>query len=229
MSGLSVIVPAAGTGVRFGGDKKKQFYELGGVPVLVHTIKNLSASNEINEIIVVSHLDEIDYCKKIVEEYGLAKVSDIIAGGATRQESVAKGLELVSKDVGYVLVHDGVRPFVTEDMVSAVIKSAMTNGAAIAGANVSDTLKQVKDGVVIKTVARDNVIRSQTPQCFRYDILRAAIKKARLDDFQGTDEASLVERIGLDVHIVEGSPANIKITTPDDLAVATALLKIFDR
>ncbi len=221
---VTAIVPAAGAGERFHSDIKKQFYQLGGMPLLARTISNLSMSDEIDNIIVVTHPEQIDHCEKIIAEHDLSKVSAAIEGGATRQESVSNGFRQVAHDVELVMVHDGVRPFVTADMVDAVAKAAREHGAAIAAVKVTDTIKKVIDDVVTETVDRGGLVRSHTPQCFQYDILRDAIKKAEQDSFAGTDEASLVERIGLDVHIVEGSPSNIKITIMSDLTLARALL-----
>ncbi len=221
------IVPAAGAGTRLKGKVKKQFLSIGGKPVLARTLLNLSAAPEIDKIIVVAPSSEISRCKReIVDEYGMVKVNSVIEGGSTRQESVGFGFAALPDDVDLVIVHDGVRPFITGAMISSVVEAAAEYGAAITAINITDTIKEIKDETVVSTLKRDSLARVQTPQCFRHFILNQAMERALLDGFEGTDEASLVERLNVSVKVVEGSAANIKITTADDLKLAEALLNI---
>jgi len=208
-----------------GKEKKKQFFTIGGRPILAHTLTRLSLSPMIEEIILVAPEDEILACEQIVGEYSLRKVKKVVEGGITRQESVSHGFGETPRNTDIVLVHDGVRPFVTVRMVEDVIKLAAIHGAAIAAIRVKDTLKKVDDGVVIGPLPRDGVVRVQTPQGFRREALKKGLEEAASDGFVATDESSLVERLGMLVHIVDGDETNIKITTPDDLKMAEALLK----
>lgn len=227
---VTAIIPAAGAGKRLKGDKKKQFIELGGMPILARTLINLSDAPQIDRIILVTPPGEADYCRReIVNKYRIKKVSDIVEGGGTRQESVANGLGCVADDTGLVLIHDGVRPFVTTTMISDVIKAAGESGAAITAIGASDTVKTVDGGYVQNTLKRDSIIFVQTPQCFSYNILQKALKRAVDDGFAGTDEASLVERLGVKVRVVDGSKTNIKITSPEDLKLAEAILTLDTR
>ncbi len=225
------IVPAAGAGKRLKGKTKKQFLILGGKPIVARTLLNLSAANQIDEIILLAPPGEIDYCREnIVDAYEIGKVSLVAQGGATRQESVARGFDYTPEETDMVLVHDGARPFITQVMISGVIEAAADCGAAVTAVFASDTLKEVdNDGVVVSTLARERIVRAQTPQCFRYCLLKEAMEKAEEEGFAGTDEASLVERLGARVRVVEGSETNIKITTLDDLKLAEALLSIGSR
>jgi 2-C-methyl-D-erythritol 4-phosphate cytidylyltransferase len=223
-------VPAAGAGERLKADRKKQFIELGGMPILARTLMALSNAPQIDKIILVAPLPEINYCKReVVDKYKIVKVSDIVEGGKTRQESVSNGLRHVADDTDLVLVHDGVRPFVTEKMIGDVINAAEESGAAITAIGATDTVKTVGSGFVQDTLERDRIIFVQTPQCFSYNILKEAIEKAVGDGFVGTDEASLVERLDTKVAIVEGLKTNIKITSPDDLELAEAILALNSR
>lgn len=219
------IVLAAGSGKRLKSDTKKQFVQLGGMPILARALINLSEAQEIGEVIVVAPQSEIDHTRiNIVEKYGIVKVSVIVGGGATRSESMMIGLGHVPEDAELVLVHDGARPFVTVAMISEVIKAAIQSGAALTAISATDTIKTVDDGYVQGTLARDRIALAQTPQCFRYAVLKDAVNKAKNENFDGTDEASLVERLGVDVRIVDGSNTNIKITSPGDLILAEAIL-----
>jgi len=221
------IVPAAGAGARLKGKVKKQFLSIGGKPVLARTLLNLSTAPEIDKIIVVAPSREIGRCKReIVEKYGIVKVHGVIEGGDTRQESVGLGFAALPDNVDLVVVHDGVRPFVNGAMISSVVETAAECGAAITAINITDTVKEVKDETVVSTLKRDCLARVQTPQCFRHFILNQAMERALLDRFEGTDEASLVERLNVSVKVVEGSATNIKITTTGDLKLAEALLNI---
>jgi 2-C-methyl-D-erythritol 4-phosphate cytidylyltransferase len=237
-----VIIPAAGLGTRMSsapnikgkkGAPSKQFSELGGTPILIHTLRKFAATAEVAEICVALRAEEIANFRSRLEEEGkdiLRKKVQLVEGGEHRQQSVASALEAISAapdDV--ILVHDAVRPFVTTEIIHEVIAAAQKYGAAIAGMPAVDTVKQVErtaEGAVIKaTIPREKVVMAQTPQGFRYDVLKKAFDEAAADGFSGTDEASLIERSGHAVAVVMGSPRNIKITTPADLELAEFYLR----
>ncbi len=221
------IVPAAGSGARMGADMKKQFLMLGGKPILAHTLLAIASCKQIDEIILVAPGDELGNCKsEIVEKYKIEKVVSVIEGGLTRNESVSIGFDNIPGGTDYVLVHDGARPFVTERMVDDVLALSQKYGAATVAIRVVDTLKKVKEGIIQGSMSRDDVVRIQTPQCFRRDVLQHGLETASRAGLVNTDESSIVERLGLNVHIAEGSETNIKITTYDDLKIAEALLGI---
>jgi 2-C-methyl-D-erythritol 4-phosphate cytidylyltransferase len=237
-----VIVPAAGLGTRMGSPSatktkkrapSKQFKELGGIPILIHTLRRFVACPEVYEIIVALRKNEIGgFRAQLEKQYPeiLNKRLQIVEGGEHRQDSVASALAAVAADGDdIVLVHDGVRPFVTPEIIAEVITAARKHGAAIAGMPAMDTVKQVErtaEGALIKaTIPRASVVMAQTPQGFRYDILKKAFDEAAADGFLGTDEASLIERSGHPVAVVMGSPRNLKITTPADMELAEFYLK----
>jgi 2-C-methyl-D-erythritol 4-phosphate cytidylyltransferase len=230
-----VIIPAAGLGTRMtsaGKGKKpaasKQFTEIRGTPILVHTLRKVCAVPEVSEIVVALRKNEIAGFRARLEKEAkdvLAKPLQLVEGGEHRQHSVANALAALScapDDI--VLVHDAVRPFVTPDIIREVIDGARKHGAAIAGLPAIDTIKQVErtsEGALITaTVPRERVVQAQTPQGFRYAAIKRAFDEAAADGFIGTDEASLVERSGHPVAVVMGSPRNIKITTPADMELA---------
>jgi 2-C-methyl-D-erythritol 4-phosphate cytidylyltransferase len=237
-----VIVPAAGLGTRMAPPSatkprkrapSKQFKELGGIPILIHTLRKFVASPEVYEILVALRKNEIaGFRAQLEKQYPelLNKRLQIVEGGEHRQDSVASALAAVAADADdLVLVHDGVRPFVTPEIIAEVIAAARKHGAAIAGMPAVDTVKQVdrtSEGALIKaTIPRASVVMAQTPQGFRYDILKKAFDEAAADGFVGTDEASLIERAGHPVAVVMGSPTNLKITTPADMELAEFYLK----
>jgi 2-C-methyl-D-erythritol 4-phosphate cytidylyltransferase len=237
-----VIVPAAGLGTRMGPPSatktkkrapSKQFKELSGIPILIHTLRKFVACPEVYEIVVALRKNEIaGFRTQLEKQYPeiLNKRLQIVEGGEHRQDSVASALAAVAADVeDIVLVHDGVRPFVTPEIIAEVIAAAQKHGAAIAGMPAMDTVKQVErtaEGALIKaTIPRASVVMAQTPQGFRYDILKKAFDEATADGFVGTDEASLIERAGHRVAVVMGSPRNLKITTPADMELADFYLK----
>jgi len=219
MSGTAVILVAAGAGTRFG--EMKQFAYLRAKPVLEWTLERFEAHPGVGAVALVLP-DEND-----LKHYRMRypKIIDIVRGGDKRQDSVWQGFRLLSA-VGpeIVLVHDGARPLVPADLISRVIEAALADGAAVPVLAVEDTIKEVRDGRVAGTVDRTFLFRAQTPQGFRYDVLKKALDAARKDRFYGTDEAALVERLGLPVTVVPGDPRNIKITTPADIPIAEALL-----
>ena len=219
MSRTSVIVVAAGAGKRFG--EMKQFVYLRGKPVLEWTLERFQAHGEVDGVVLVLP-DEQD-----LKHYRMryAKIVDIVRGGERRQDSVWQGFRLLDAAAAeVVLVHDGARPLVGADLVSRVIAAARAEGAAVPVLPVEETVKEVLDGRVVRTVDRRHLSRTQTPQGFRYEVLKKALEAARRDRFYGTDEAMLAERVGIPVSVVEGDPRNIKITTPVDLKIAEGLL-----
>lgn len=205
---------------------KKQFLLLGGLPVLAHTLRKFEEIPEVKEIIPIVPEDEMEHClEKCVECQGLKKVKRVVPGGNQRQDSVYNGLRALSPDTDVVLVHDGVRPFITAGLVKELISSLAGCDGAILAVPAKDTLKEVsKDRIVRKTLDRSNCFQVQTPQAFRYRVLMDAFQKAYAEKYYGTDEASLVEKCGGKVRVVSGSYFNIKITTPEDMILAEALL-----
>jgi 2-C-methyl-D-erythritol 4-phosphate cytidylyltransferase len=219
VSRTSAIVVAAGAGKRFG--EMKQFVYLRGKPVLEWTLESFQAHGEVDAVVLVLP-DEQD-----LKHYRMryAKIVEIVRGGERRQDSVWQGFRLLDAAAAeVVLVHDGARPLVGADLVSRVIAAARAEGAAVPVVPVEETVKEVLDGRVVRTVDRSHLSRTQTPQGFRYEVLKKALEAARRDRFYGTDEAMLAERVGIPVSVVEGDPRNIKITTPVDLKIAEGLL-----
>jgi 2-C-methyl-D-erythritol 4-phosphate cytidylyltransferase len=239
-----VIIPAAGLGTRMAARPaaapaphkpapSKQFTELAGVPILIHTLRKFAAVDAIGEIFIALREPEIAAFRARLERDApeiLRRKVALVVGGDHRQQSVERALHAVSAapdDI--VLVHDAVRPFVTPEIILQVIAAARKYGAAIAGLPAVDTVKQVErtaEGALIRaTIPRVGIVLAQTPQGFRYDVLKKAFDEASADGFVGTDESSLVERSGLDVAVVMGAPRNMKITSPSDLDLAEFYLK----
>jgi 2-C-methyl-D-erythritol 4-phosphate cytidylyltransferase len=218
------IIAAAGAGTRMASDRPKQFLLLAGTPVIFHTLKPFEECESIHEVVVVLPAAESAGFLSMAERYGLRKIARVVPGGATRAESVRRGLVSVGS-AEIVAVHDGVRPFVTVAEISSTIAAAQADGAAILVGPVTDTIKQVSDETVVNTLDRSVLRRALTPQCFRYELLRRAYERADVNDPSLTDESALVEQLGHRVTVVEGSARNIKITTAEDLAVAEAFLE----
>jgi len=238
-----VIIPAAGLGTRMapaGAKTKssknakvsKQFTQLGDAPILIHTLRKFAASYPVSDIYVAMRKNEMEGFRKQIKEEQLTKPVHVVEGGESRQESVANALVALGKtkpspnDV--VLVHDAVRPFVDIEIINNVIEEASRVGAAIAGLPAIDTVKQVErtanGAIITATVPRERVVMAQTPQGFRFSVIKKAFDDAIADGFTGTDEASLAERAGNEVAVVMGSARNIKITTPDDMELAEFFL-----
>jgi 2-C-methyl-D-erythritol 4-phosphate cytidylyltransferase / 2-C-methyl-D-erythritol 2,4-cyclodiphosphate synthase len=222
-----VIIPAGGSGRRLNACLAKQYLLLDGIPVLVHTLKAFQQASIIDEIILVVPGKDMHWVQEeIVKKYDLTKVTNVVAGGAERQDSVKNALTVIDRKCDVVIIHDGVRPFVTGKMIRDVIESALAGQSASVGVKAKDTIKEAEDnGIVTKTVPRQNIWMTQTPQAFPVDILQKAYKEAYSNKYYGTDDAALVERIGIKVKMFTGSYENIKITTPEDLTMAKALLK----
>ncbi len=222
------VIVSAGKGVRFMEGQKKQFYLLDDKPILAHTLDKFETCPLIRSILLVVGQEDMDYClREVIEKYKFNKVSQIVPGGKRRQESVKNGVEALKKDADIVVIHDGVRPFVTKPMIEDSIHSAIRHGAVILGVPVKDTTKiSSSDGTVLKTLDRETLWQIQTPQTFQSKVIKEAYYRATEDGFIGTDDASLVERLGIKVHILPGSYTNIKITTSEDLLLANLFLKI---
>jgi len=224
---VAALIPAAGVGRRLGGAIPKQFLQLGGREILAHTLAVFEMSAVIDDIWVVVAPEQQRLCQAtIIEPYGFRKVRGVVAGGATRQDSVWQGLQQVDESVAFVVVHDGVRPFVTEHLLQQTLEQARYHGAAITAVPVKDTLKRVSTaGQVEATIPRDDLWRVQTPQAFCHALLRRAFSHAQQHGLQATDEAGLIEALGHPVKIVQGAEHNVKITTPDDLVLCETLLR----
>ena len=220
------IIAAAGAGTRMASDRPKQFLLLAGAPIIFHTLKPFEQCESIHEVIVVLPAEESAGFVSLAGKYGLRKVARVVPGGITRADSVKRGLMAIrSATAEIVAVHDGVRPFVTVEEIDRTVAAARMDGAAILVAPATDTIKQVSDGSVVKTLDRSTLRRALTPQCFQYELLRQAYQRADVNDPSLTDESALIEQLGQRVSVVEGSARNIKITSAEDLAIAEGLLK----
>jgi len=207
-----------------GASDPKQFMELAGRPILSHTLERLERCIEVEGIIVVSPQSSQVRMKELVEEYGFIKVIDVVPGGEQRQDSVRLGLKAVTDEFDLVAVHDGVRPLITSDLITRIFREASVNGAAIPVVRLKDTVIIMNDNRDFHVPRREKVRCVQTPQAFSRDLLERAFSKATEDGFYGTDEASLVERLGERIYLVDGDDSNIKITTPADVELAAVLL-----
>ena len=220
------IIAAAGQGRRLAGKRPKQFLELAGTPIIFHTLKAFEECDAIHEIIVVIPAGDAADFLAIVQKQNFSKLAKVVPGGETRAESVLRGFQAVREATAEIVaIHDGVRPFVTAEEIARTVAAARQEGAAILVAAPIDTLKQVSDGAVVKTLDRGRLRNALTPQCFTYGLLRRAYETADVSDPVLTDESSLVERLGVRIVTVEGSSRNIKITRPEDLLLGEALLK----
>ncbi|MFZ5987394.1 MAG: 2-C-methyl-D-erythritol 4-phosphate cytidylyltransferase [Bacillota bacterium] len=223
---ISVVVVAAGKGTRMNMDINKQYIEVCEKPVLARTLQVFEDCDHIGEIILVVNESDIFYCKQnIIEAFSFDKVKSLVAGGAQRQNSVYNGLIEVSKDTDIVLIHDGARPFINEEIIIDCAKAALEFGASTAAVPVKDTIKSSdKEGFVEKTLDRSTLWSIQTPQAFLYNKILGAHLKALEDGFTGTDDTVLTERMGIRTRLVMGSYDNIKITTREDLVFAEAII-----
>ena len=223
----SAIIAAAGCGSRMVSDQPKQFLLLAGVPIIFHTLRAFDRCDSIHETIVVLPSQSSTEFLESAAKFGLKKVSRVVVGGATRAESVKRGLSAVrAATAEIVAVHDGVRPFVSVDEITRTVEAATKHGAAILVSPVVDTIKKIDEQSVVTTLDRRELRRALTPQCFRYELLMRGFAQADLNDPGLTDESLLVEQLGVKVAIVEGAPTNIKITTQEDLAIAESMLKL---
>lgn len=218
------IIPAAGLGVRMG-KSKKQLMKLDGEPILLHTLRKFAACQDVDEIFLAAREEDEQAMAEMLRPALLGKKVTMVRGGDSRQESVENALRALPAGTSLVAVHDAVRPFVTPQEISAVIAEAERTGASILGVLCVDTVKQVERRRVTGTLRRERIVLAQTPQVFRYALLLKAFDRAREDQYTGTDEASLVERLGAEVTVVPGSARNIKITAPHDLELARFYLE----
>jgi 2-C-methyl-D-erythritol 4-phosphate cytidylyltransferase len=221
------VVVAAGKGQRCVEGKKKQFLPLAGKPVLVHALDKFESCPLIRSVVLVTGQEDTAYClKEIVERYGYRKISQIVPGGLERQESVQNGINALPADAEIVVIHDGVRPLVTREMIEESIRIAVRMQTAVFAVPVKETIKMAHpDGTVARTLDRESLWQIQTPQAFQVRVIKEALHKAAEEGFTGTDDASLVERLGVKVHLLPGSYTNIKITTPEDLMMAALFLQ----
>lgn len=223
--GMTVaVVPAAGSGSRMGGSSPKQFLLIGGIPLLARTLATLGRSRVIGGIVVVAPPSAVERTRRLIQRHRLPRVLAVVPGGRQRQESVWLGLQAVPATAELVVVHDGVRPFITGGLVRQVVQEAARFGAAACGLPVGETVKRAREGFVQATLDREGLWLVQTPQAFRRILLWEAHEKARRDGFLGTDDAVLVERLGAPVRMVAGLVENVKVTTPEDLARARSLV-----
>jgi 2-C-methyl-D-erythritol 4-phosphate cytidylyltransferase len=233
------IIPAAGLGTRMASPWKKglpskQFFEINGTPILIHTLRVFARNQQVSRIVVALRKKEMEQFSRRIEKEKLAAKVEVVEGGEHRQDSVANALAaLQASPDDIVLVHDAVRPFVDDEIIAHVVHEVEKHGAAIAGLPAVDTIKQVEraaEGAIItSTIPRERVVQAQTPQGFRYELIKRAFDAAAADGFTGTDEASLVERLGESVWVVMGSARNIKITTPADMELAEFLMAQAER
>lgn len=230
MSGVTAVIPAAGFGLRLKKRIPKALIKLNNKPIFIHTLSKLSNHPGINEIILLTPVDHLAIFKRKVRQYRIKKVSVIVSGGATRRESVEKGLALLGSKSSLVLIHDAARPFIERKIISQAIKEAKKSAACIVAVPVKPTIKRgiksyaVPVGFEVKeTIDRADLWEAQTPQVFKKELIVKAYKQFKSQGF--TDDASLVERSGVKVKIVKGSYLNIKITTPEDLVLAKAIIQ----
>jgi len=220
---VGAIIPAAGRGKRIGASVPKQFLEIQGRPLLHHTLTVFASCKLIDYVVLVMPRADVDEMgEDWLNKYEI--VRKVVVGGEQRQDSVYNGFSFLEEGTDIVVVHDGVRPFTTPQMIIATVEAAQQHGAAITAIPVSDTVKQAADGFVKQTVSRDGLWRVQTPQAFQCGLLQQAFKKAKKDSYYGTDEGSLVEYLGERVKIVPGSELNIKISRKEDLVLGESLL-----
>lgn len=222
----TAVIVAAGKGKRMGTEISKQFLPLCGKEILAHTVEKFEKAEKIRDIILVTGEDSLQDVQDMTQEYGWEKIRSIVAGGKERQDSVWNGLQEVSVDAEIVLIHDGVRPFVTEDILNLSMETAMEMGGCVAGVPAKDTIKVCNsENIAVDTPDRSTLWQIQTPQTFRRELIMKAYEQAKEDGFVGTDDASLAEYSGYPVKVIMGSYRNIKITTKEDLIIGEAFLK----
>lgn len=228
---IIAIVPSAGIGKRFDPARRKTFVSINGVPLLIYTLKRLHSEKRISEIIPVIRQEDTGLFSEMVKEHHLDRITRVAPGGPERQDSIYNALKLIEEDGidryrnCYVLIHDGVRPYIPEGMINKLVDEIKDVDGVIPGVPVKDTIKEIDGGgIVVSTLNRDKVRAVQTPQFFSFSAVKKAYDKAYEDGFYATDDAALVERTGGKVKIIDGSPFNIKVTTPDDLKMVEYLL-----
>jgi 2-C-methyl-D-erythritol 4-phosphate cytidylyltransferase len=240
---IVAIVPAAGMGKRFGSEKNKPFHLLHGIPLFIWPLKALAAIPEIEEIIPVVKEQDLMVAAELIENYQISKIKRIVPGGKERQDSVYNAIKILDEGAAVVLIHDGVRPLIDEDLIRRVLDGLQDCDGAVAAVPVKDTIKEARrqktedrqtdkhtaegrgEIIVEKTLNRSLLWAIQTPQAFHFNKIREVYEKAMADKYYATDDAALIERYGGTVKIVMGSYRNIKITTPEDILIAEAMLK----
>ena len=221
----SAIIVAAGSGTRMGGTRTKQMTELCGKPVIVHTLLAFESCDAVKEIIVVAREDETQEYTSFAKQYGLSKLRHVVPGGETRQQSVLLGTKVLSYRSEYLAIHDGARCLITPREITDVLRQACIYGAAAAAEMMTDTVKRCDDrGFITETIDRETLMRAQTPQCFKTSLYLASAYTAERDGFAATDDCSVAEHAGFAVRTVDCGKTNLKITTPEDLVIARALL-----
>ena len=225
-SKICALIPAAGKGSRMVNSVKKPYLKLAQKPILAHTLQRFEENTAVDAIFVIVDKDDFSDCRtNVLEPYTFTKVKELIAGGETRQMSVYNGVRALSEDVDFVVVHDGVRPFVNDQIIFACLAAADAYGAAVAAVPVKDTIKIADENAfIVETPVRERLWAVQTPQVFRKSLLEEAHQKAHAQQLTATDDAALVEHLGFPVKLVMGSYENLKITTPEDLRVAEVRL-----
>lgn len=222
---VSAVVLAAGKGTRMQAGSNKVFLEIGGAPVLAYTLRAFEASHVVREVILVTGEEDMVDAEHLVKAFGLQKVKRIVRGGSHRQESSLVGLSHISEEAEAVLLHDGARPFVLPEEIEAVANKAMETGAAVLGAPLRHTVKRVsEDETVLDTIDRESLWTAFTPQGFQVALIKEAAAHAKAAGLSATDDASMAEAMGIGVTMVKGSEMNIKITLPEDLALAECIL-----
>jgi len=222
------IVVAGGKGTRFGGNRPKQFLELDAIPIIIHTLRQFERSQQIDSVVIVLPPAEVAAFQSLQDKYELKKVARVVAGGKTRAQSVQNGLAAIEQ-ADVVAVHDGVRPLVTPDEIDEVVSAAAASGAAVLVAAVGDTIKEIENDSIARTLPRERLRRALTPQCFPFDLLKRAyegLPEIEASGIEVTDDSFLVERLGANIVQISGSARNIKITNEEDIAVAEILLKM---
>jgi 2-C-methyl-D-erythritol 4-phosphate cytidylyltransferase len=232
MGRIAAILPASGLGTRMGAETPKQFLELDGTPIVMHSLRRIASCALVTDIILATRGDVVESLQASIQAEKFTQPVRVVRGGDSRQESVAQALKEVSADAEIILVHDAVRPFVTVEQITRVIEEARKCKAAILGIPAMDTVKEVKRAslpedvaLIIGTIPRERVVLAQTPQAFSAKLLKEAFARAEADGVNASDEAGLVERLGHDVHVVLGSERNIKITRPADMELARFYLE----
>ncbi|HXM95068.1 MAG TPA: 2-C-methyl-D-erythritol 4-phosphate cytidylyltransferase [Candidatus Dormibacteraeota bacterium] len=232
MTRIAAILPAAGMGTRMGAETPKQFLELDGTPIVIHSVRRIASCPLVTDIIVATRSDVIAFLEQQLRAEKFKQRVTVVRGGDSRQQSVAQALREVPDEVEIVLVHDAVRPFVTVEQITRVIEEARKCRAAILGIPAMDTVKEVKRAslpedvaLITGTIPRERVVLAQTPQAFSTKLLKEAFAQALADGLSVSDEAGLVERLGQDVHVVLGSESNMKITKPADMELARFYLE----
>jgi 2-C-methyl-D-erythritol 4-phosphate cytidylyltransferase len=224
---VAAVIPVAGSGKRFASKVPKQFQRIADRPVVAVTIQNLLSTHQIGQLVFAVSKENRIVMEDILQTFrSTSVIFNIVDGGQTRQDSVYNGLKVLKADTDVVLVHDGVRPLVSEKLIRESIEIASKHGACVPAIPVKDTIKRVSEGRVLETVPRENLWHVQTPQAFRYEILLEIHNHARAHCYNGTDESSLAEYCGVTVQVIPGEEANLKITTPEDLKLVRYYMEI---